>query len=293
MKIKQSMPERIFDISNAAFLLLTSIVVLIPILHVIAGSFSSTQALTHAEVFLWPVDFNVDNFILVIQNMTFWNAFKISAIVVLVGTSLNMVLTLLTSYPLSRRYLMGRRFFLLFVVFTLIFQAPMIPVYILVKSVGLMNSLWVLIIPSALNAFNLILCITFFRTLPEELFEAARVDGMSEYSILWKIVVPLSLPITVTLILFYSVMHWNSYFQALIYITDRNLYPLQLYLYNLLAEANAIDNFRGIASDVTWDTSPQGLQMATIVVATAPIVMIYPFVQKHFIKGALLGSIKE
>jgi putative aldouronate transport system permease protein len=293
MQIKRSIGERIFDTFNILLLSLVSIAVLVPVLHVIAGSFSSTNALIHSKVFLWPIEFNLDNYILVLQNDVFWNSFKISVIIVVVGTALNMVLTLLTAYPLSKKYLRGRNFFILFIVFTMIFQAPMIPVYILIKNLGMLNSLWSLIIPSALNAFNLIICITFFRSLPEELFEAARVDGMSEYRILWQIAAPLSMPIIVTLLLFYAVMHWNSYFAALIYITDRRLYPLQLYLYNLLAEANTMDNFRNVSSLVTWDTSPQGLQMATIVVATAPIVMIYPFLQKHFIKGALIGSLKE
>lgn len=293
MQIKRSIGEGIFDTFNILLLSLVSIAVLVPVLHVIAGSFSSTNALIHSKVFLWPIEFNLDNYILVLQNDVFWNSFKISVIIVVVGTALNMVLTLLTAYPLSKKYLRGRNFFILFIVFTMIFQAPMIPVYILIKNLGMLNSLWSLIIPSALNAFNLIICITFFRSLPEELFEAARVDGMSEYRILWQIAAPLSMPIIVTLLLFYAVMHWNSYFAALIYITDRRLYPLQLYLYNLLAEANTMDNFRNVSSLVTWDTSPQGLQMATIVVATAPIVMIYPFLQKHFIKGALIGSLKE
>ena len=293
MRIKKSTPERIFDVFNITFLLLMSSLVVIPVLHVIAGAFSSTNALIHSKVFIWPVDFNLDNFTLVMQNQTFWKAFRVSLFIVFVGTAINMVLTMLTSYPLSKRYLMGRHYFILMIVFTMIFQAPMIPNYLLINDLGLINSLWALIIPGALNAFNLILCVTFFRSLPEELFEAARVDGMSEYKILWKIVLPLSMPIVVTLLLFYAVQHWNSYFGALIYITNRDLYPLQLYMYNLLTEANALDNFRGMSVAINWDTSPQGLQMATIVVATAPIVMIYPFIQKHFIKGAMLGSLKE
>lgn len=293
MRIRRSLPETVFDVCNIAFLLLMSALVLIPILHVVAGSFSSTKALIHNEVYLWPVDFNLDNYSLVLRNEMFWNAFKISVILVAAGTSLNMALTLLTAYPLSKNYLKGRKYFILAFVFTMIFHAPLIPTYILVRNLGMIDTLWALIIPPALSMFNLMLCITFFRSLPEELFEAARVDGMSEYGILWKIAVPLSLPIIVTLLLFYAVMHWNSYFQALIYITDRNLYPLQLYLYHLLAEANALDNFRGINLSAAWDTSPQGLQLATIVVATAPIVILYPFLQKHFIKGALLGSLKE
>ncbi|AGA57396.1 ABC-type sugar transport system, permease component [Thermobacillus composti KWC4] len=293
MAIKRSLGEKIFDACNVIFLVLASLLVVIPVVHVIAGSFSSTQALIQNKVFLVPVDFNLDNYKLVIQNETFWKTFKNSVLLVIVGTAINMVMTLVTAYPLSKSYLKGRKVFILAFVFTMIFHAPLIPSYILIRNLGLLDTFWALVVPPAIGMFNLIMCITFFRSLPEELFEAARVDGMGEYRILWKIAVPLSMPIVVTLLLFYAVNHWNSYFNALIYITDRKLYPLQLYLYHLLAEANAIDNYRGVNTLASLDTSPQGLQLATIVVATVPIVIIYPFLQKHFIKGAMLGSLKE
>lgn len=293
MAIKRSLGEKIFDACNVIFLVIASLLVVIPVVHVIAGSFSSTQALIQNKVFLLPVDFNLDNYKLVIQNKTFWSTFKNSVLLVVVGTAINMVMTLVTAYPLSKSYLKGRKVFILAFVFTMIFHAPLIPTYILIRNLGLLDTFWALVVPPAIGMFNLIMCITFFRSLPEELFEAARVDGMSEYRILWKIAVPLSMPIVVTLLLFYAVNHWNSYFNALIYITDRKLYPLQLYLYHLLAEANAIDNYRGVNTLASLDTSPQGLQLATIVVATVPIVIIYPFLQKHFIKGAMLGSLKE
>jgi len=293
MRIKRSFGEVCFDIVNVTLLSLACLAVMIPILHVLAASLSSTYALTHSEVTIWPVDFNLDNYIIVFQNETFWRSFGVTLIVVSVGTALNMTLTVLTSYPLSKMYLRGRQAILLFIIFTMIFQAPLIPTYLLVRFLGMLDTLWALIIPSALSAFNMMLCITFFRGLPEELFEAARVDGMSEYRIVWKIVVPLSMPIMVTLFLFYAVAHWNNYFSALIYITDARLRPLQLYLYQLLAQFNTAENYNAINELLAWDVSPQGLQMATIIVATLPILMIYPFLQKHFIKGALLGSLKE
>jgi len=293
MKIKQSLGERIFDLFNILLLLLTCAAVLLPLIHVIAGSLSTTNALIHSEVMFWPVGFNFDNYVLVFQNETFWRAFGITVFVVVVGTVINMAFTIFTGYPLSKSYLKGRQGIMLFIIFTMIFQAPMIPAYLLVKELGMMNSLWALIIPGALSAFNMILCITFFRGLPEELFEAARVDGMSEYNIVTKIALPLSLPIIVTLTLFYSVAHWNNYYSALLYINDADLRPLQLYLYNLLAQYDTSDSQSYMTSTVTWDVSPQGLQMATIIVATVPILLVYPFVQKHFIKGAMLGSLKE
>lgn len=293
MKIKTSFGEKCFDIANTAFLLLACLLVILPLMHVVAGSLSETNALIHSQVKLWPVGFNLDNYILVFKNTTFWRSFGVTLFVVVVGTLINMVLTVLTAYPLSKPYLKGRRPFMLYIIFTMIFQAPMIPTYLLVKALDMLNTIWALIIPGALSAFNLILCITFFRSLPEELFEAARVDGMSEYRIVWRITMPLSLPIVVTLLLFYAVAHWNNYYSALLYITDAKLRPLQMYLYMLLAQYDTSDARSFMSTITTWDVSPQGLQMATIIVATVPILLIYPFVQKHFIKGAMLGSLKE
>lgn len=293
MKIKQSFGERLFDIFNVTLLLLVCALILVPLMHVVAGSLSDTNALIHAKVTLWPVGLNFDNYILVFKNETFWKSFGITAFIVIVGTTINMILTIFTGYPLSKFFLRGRKYFMLFIIFTMIFTAPMIPTYLLVKGLSLMNTVWALIIPSALAAFNLILCITFFRGLPEELFEAARVDGMNEYRVVAQIALPLSMPIIVTLALFYSVAHWNNYYSALLYVTNPDLRPLQLYLYNLLAQFDTSDTLSYMSSTVTYDISPQGLQMATIIVATLPIVIIYPFIQKHFIKGAMIGSLKE
>ncbi|MEF2244199.1 carbohydrate ABC transporter permease [Paenibacillus sp. IITD108] len=281
-----------FDIVNIIFLCLISAIVVIPLLHVISGSLSSTYALTHNMVRIWPVNMNLDNYALVIRNTLFWNALKITLIVVVAGTIINLALTTLTAYPLSKTDLKGRKPYMLFIIFTMIFNAPVIPMYLVVKSMGMMNSIWSLIIPAAISAFNLILCITFFRGLPEELFDSAKVDGLSEYGIVWRIAVPLSAPIMVTLLLFYAVGHWNNYYTPLLYITDASLRTLQLYLYVLVAQNNTTDALAASGGLDLIDTSPQGLQMATIVTATLPIAIVYPFLQKHFIKGALLGSVK-
>ncbi|MGI2298107.1 carbohydrate ABC transporter permease [Paenibacillus sp. GXUN7292] len=293
MKIKQSFGEKLFDIFNMTLLLLTCAVILVPLLHVLAGSLSETSALIHAKVTLWPVGLNFDNYVLVFKNTTFWRSFFVTVFITLTGTTINMLLTIFTGYPLSKSFLRGRKPFMLFIIFTMIFTAPMIPSYLLVKELGLLNSVWALIVPGALAAFNLILCITFFRGLPEELFEAARVDGMNEYRVVAQIAFPLSMPIVVTLALFYAVSHWNNYYSALLYVTDPDIRPLQLYLYNLLAQFETSDTLSQMNSMVSYDISPQGLQNATIIVATISIVIIYPFIQRHFIKGAMIGSLKE
>lgn len=292
MKIRKSAGEHIFDTANVIFLILFCVSVIIPVLHVVAASLSSTNALIHAQVKLWPVDLNVDNYAAVMSNQSFWRSFGITVFVVVVGTIVNLALTVLTAYPLSKRYLRGRQFVLILFVFTMIFYAPMIPTYLVVKELGLVNTVWAMIIPVALSAFNMLICLTFFRGLPEELFEAARVDGMNEYRTVWAIAVPLSKPIMFTLMLFYAVGHWNNYSTALMYITKQNLKPLQLYLYGIIAKSDVNEMLSSVV-EATTDLSPQGLQMAVIIVATVPIILIYPFIQKHFIKGALIGSIKE
>lgn len=292
MRIRRSGGERLFDIANIVILSLACITVIIPILHVLASSLSSTSALIHAKVSLWPVDLNFENYDAVLNNNQFWRSFGVSAFVVVVGTLVNMIVTILMAYPLSKNYLRGRNIIMLLIVFTMIFYPPMIPVYLVVKWLGIINTVWALIIPAALAQFNLLICLTFFRSLPEELFEAARVDGMSETRMVWHIAVPLSKPIMMTLGLFYAVYHWNNYYSALLYVTKVDLKPLQLYLYNIIAKSEMNEMLSNV-SETTSSLSPQGLQMATIIVATVPIVLIYPFIQRHFIKGALIGSIKE
>ncbi|MBO9605860.1 MAG: carbohydrate ABC transporter permease [Paenibacillaceae bacterium] len=283
--------ERIFDALNAVVLTLFCLLVIVPFVHLLAASFSSKDALIHNLVTFWPVDWTLDNYRLVWYNQIFWNAFRISVLVTVAGTAINMYLTLLTAYPLAKTALKGRRLVLLAIVFTMIFSVPLIPMYLIVKSVGMVNTLWAIMIPNAIGAFNLILCITFFRGLPEELSDAAKVDGMREHSILWRIFMPLSLPIVMTLTLFYAVAHWNNYMGPLFYITDPAIKPLQLYLYTVLSQFNTQDSLLNLSESID-QFSPLGIQMATVGVATVPILLIYPFIQKHFIRGALLGSVK-
>ncbi|MFI2857970.1 carbohydrate ABC transporter permease [Paenibacillus sp. JSM ZJ436] len=292
MEIRKSTGEKLFDTMNIILLSLLSLAAIIPLLHVVAGSFSSANAIIHSRVTLWPVEPTLDHYKLVTQTKAFWEAGWLTIRVVVLGTLLNMVLTIIGSYPLSKPYLRGRRPILLFIVFTMIFHAPMIPMYLVVKEFGMLNTIWALIVPTAISAFNMMLCITFFRGLPEEMFDAAKVDGMNDYRIVWSIVTPLSKPILVTLLLFYAVGHWNNYFTPLLYINDRDMQTLQVYLYNLISLGSNNDMASAAAAESS-NMLPQALEMATIVLATLPIVVLYPFLQKHFVKGATLGSVKE
>ncbi|MBD2845316.1 carbohydrate ABC transporter permease [Paenibacillus sp. IB182496] len=292
MRIKSSIGSRIFDSFNVIGLCLFSVLIMLPVVNVVSASFSSEQALTKSRVSFWPVDFHYGNYEAVMENSVFWNAFLVTICVVVMGTLTNLVLTVSAAYPLSRRFLRGRKPILMGILFTMIFQAPLIPTYLLIKNLNLMDSIWALFVPMACGAFNVMLCMTFLRVnVPEELLEAAKVDGMSEYGIVAKIVVPLSMPIIMTLMLFSAVSLWNNYMLALLYITEARLRPLQLYLYQLISQGNMMEYADVI--DTATSSSPIGIQMATVVISTLPIVVVYPFIQKHFIKGALLGSIKE
>ncbi|NQX59682.1 carbohydrate ABC transporter permease [Paenibacillus qinlingensis] len=262
---------------------------LLPFLHIVAGSLSSGTALSQGKVTIFPVDFTWINYIGVLKNMAIWKSFGVTTLLTVGGTAFNLLLTSLMAYALAKNELKGRSFILLLVVFTMIFQVPIIPGYLLVKSLGMLNSLWALIIPGTISAFNLIIMVSFFRQIPESLVDAAKIDGAGEYRTWWSVVLPLSMSSLSTVGLFYAVGHWNGYFSAIIYIRDPGLYPLQVKLRQLLVEGDT----QGVAQSVSLTLqSAEGIKMATIMVATLPILFVYPFVQKHFIKGAMLGSVK-
>lgn len=288
--IGETRGRKAFAVFNYIFLTVCSLAMLIPFLNIIAGSFSSGQAISQGRVGLWPVEFTWDNFYVVLGDVKVIRSFGVTVWVTVVGTLVNLILTCLMAYGLAKTDLKGRKAILIFVLFTMIFQAPMIPTYLVVKYFGLLDTLWSLILPAGISAFNLIIMITFFRNIPEGLIDSARIDGCSEYRTLWSIVLPLSLPSLVTIGLFYAVSHWNGYMQALLYIKDTDLYPLQVKLRQLLVQAEAIDNpsYSSGMSIVSYE----GIKMASILVATVPILLVYPIVQKHFVKGAMLGSIK-
>lgn len=264
----------------------------LPLLNVIAQSLSSPGAIDRGEVYLWPVETTMMYYEYVFSDFSIWRAFGISVYITIVGTIVNLVATASLAYPLSRPEFLFRKAILLGVVFTMIFTAPLIPQFILMKHLHLMNTLWALIIPTAISAFNLIVMRSFFTQIPGEVIDSARIDGCGEARMIWSIIVPLSKPVMATTGIFYSVMHWNTYQHALYYINDRTLYPLQVKLREMLITDNFVDTGADVFSSLAT-TSPQGIQMAVIVVATLPMVIVYPFLQRYFIKGMLIGSIKS
>ncbi|WNQ14172.1 carbohydrate ABC transporter permease [Paenibacillus aurantius] len=263
----------------------------LPMLHVIAQSLSDAPAINSGAVGLWPVGFTTENYHLILKDGTMWLAFRNSVIVTVAGTLINLAATASLAYPLSRPEYLYRKAALVLVLITMIFHAPLIPNYLLLKNLHMLNTLWVLIIPGAISAYNLFVMRSFFVNLPNELLDSARIDGCGEFRMIWKIVLPLSKPVMATMGIMYAVGNWNMYSQAIYYIDKRSLLLLQV----RLREIVITDNMG--ASDITSDLinliSPEGLKMAVIVFATIPIMLVYPFLQKHFIKGMLVGSIKS
>ncbi|KGX84568.1 ABC transporter permease [Pontibacillus marinus BH030004 = DSM 16465] len=287
--IKQSFRQRSFAKFNYVFLTILSISMLLPFFHIIAGSFSSGNAIMQGRVSLWPVEFTFDNYRAVLFDKNIWRSFGVTVYITVMGTFLNLFFTSLMAYGLSKSNLKGRKIIIIMVLFTMIFSAPLIPSYLVVKSLGMLNTLWALMIPGLISAFNLIIMISFFQNIPQDLFDCAKIDGCGEYRTLWSIVIPLSMPSLSTIGLFYAVAHWNGYFQALLFIRDQSLFPLQVKLRQLIVESDAEQMIQTAALTVQ---SIEGIKMASIIFATVPILVIYPFIQKHFMKGAMLGSIK-
>jgi len=287
--IRTSPAQKTFQAFNYTFLTVLAVSMLLPFLHILAGSFSSGNAILQGKVTIFPAEFTWVNYKVVLNDIAIWKSFGVTVFITVVGTALNLFFTSLMAYGLSKKDLKGRSLIVLFVLFTMIFQAPMIPSYLVVKNLFMLDTLWALMIPGLISAFNLFIMISFFQGIPDNLTDAAKIDGCGEYRTLWKVVLPLSLPSLTTIGLFYAVGHWNSYAGALMYIRNTDLYPLQLRLRKLIVESDAEGMLQ--AANVTLQ-SIEGIKMATIIVATIPILIIYPLIQKHFVKGSMLGSIK-
>ncbi|WP_062105865.1 carbohydrate ABC transporter permease [Bacillus niameyensis] len=292
--IRESKGDRIFTICNYILLSLFVASVLYPLIFVVSASFSSAEAISSGKVWLWPVDISIKSYQEVFKHEAIWTGYANSLFYMVVGTLINVFLTVLAAYPLTRKDFRGRNIFLFMFVFTMMFNGGLIPMYLLVRDLGMLNTRWALIVPNAMATFNVIVTMTFFKsTIPDELLESAKMDGCNDFKFLWKIVLPLSAPIIAVMSLFYAVGHWNQYFSALIYLRDTSLFPLQLVLRDILVQ-NEVDP--SMMSDVTNLEERIGLQQllkySTIVVASLPVLIIYPFVQKHFVKGVMIGSLK-
>lgn len=283
--------HKIFNLFNIILLGALGLSMVLPLIHIIAQSLSNNVAINAGQVSLWPVGFTLGSYKLILQDPTIWLGFRNSVIITVFGTLINLFMTTTLAYPLSRPEYLFRKSILIMILFTLIFSAPLIPNYLLVKQLGLLNTLWALMLPMAISAFNLFVMRSFFLNLPVELLDSGRMDGCGEFRILWNIVLPLSKPAMATMGIMYAVGHWNRYAEAVFYIDHRNWIPLQV----RLREIVFTDQFgqSDVSSDLMLFLSPEGIKMAVIVVATIPILLVYPFLQKHFIQGMMVGSVKS
>ncbi|MDF2714397.1 MAG: sugar transporter permease [Paenibacillus sp.] len=290
--IKSSIGEKTFDAFNYVLLAAASFLFLYPIWFVAVSSLSNPASIASGEVTVWPVGFNWDAYKLVFSDSLIWGAYGNTIFYVLAGTGINLVMTTLGAYPLSRKHLPGRNFVMGMIVFTMFFSGGLIPAYLNIRNLGLFDTRWAILLPGAVSAFNLIVMRTFFQTISESLIESAKMDGAKDYTILWRIVLPLSMPIMAVMTLFYAVAHWNSWFTAMLYLQNRDLHPLQLILREILTRSKANELLTTVAQDDVTRVS-ESIQYATIMIATVPVLLLYPFLQKYFVKGVMIGAIKE
>ncbi|KKI89479.1 sugar ABC transporter permease [Bacillus sp. SA1-12] len=291
--MKRSIGERIFDYGNTIFLTILSIVTLYPLVYVLFASLSDPAYVAQLRgIMLAPKGFTLDAYKMVFTNPMISTAYLNTLFYVIVGTTVNIFLTSLGAYALSRKNVMWKNVIMFLIVFTMFFEGGIIPLYLLVNEIGMLDSRWALILPTAVSAFNLIIMRTAFQAIPESLEESARIDGANDFTILFKIVLPLSMPVVAVMLLFYGVYHWNSWFHAMIFIQDRELFPLQLILREILIANDTSNMMTGVGSA---DAMPIGetIKYATIIIATVPILLLYPFLQKYFVKGVMIGGIKE
>lgn len=284
--------SKIFDALNATFLSLFALVTILPFLYIIAGSFATEKQLATEAFFIIPKEISLDSFRYILSSNTIPRAALVSVGITIFGTLINLFFTVTMAYPLSKTRLWGRNFFINMVVFTMIFSGGLIPTFLVVKGLGLLDSFAALILPIAVSPFNLIVVKSFFQEMPEELEESAIIDGCTRYGVLWRIVLPLSKPVLAAVGLFYAVGHWNSFFSALIYMSSPEKWPLQVILRQMVMLAQlTVANMDALDPDFVQPPE-QSIKMAVIVLAVMPILLVYPFIQKHFTKGVMIGAIK-
>lgn len=292
-KIKRNKADVVLDVVIHIVLVAIAGLMIFPFLNVIAVSFSSYGAYLKNPMMVWPQEFTVTAFQHVFNNESIQTGYVNTIFITITGTIIGLLLTILTAYPLSQKKLPGKRWFMIYILFTSLFSGGLVPGFILMKNLRLIDSIWALILPSMLNSFNIFLAKNFFEGLPESLSEAASIDGASDMYILWKIILPISKSIMATIALFIAVTYWNTYFNAIIYIRSEDKWPLQLVLREIISAATAQNLLSGgDAAEISKNIPTQGLQYASLVVVVLPILCVYPFLQKYFVQGVTLGAVK-
>lgn len=293
-RLIESRGDKIFDAINGLLLILVTAVVLYPLIYVVSASFSDPMKILNGEIILLPKGINLDAYEKVLADDEILSGYWNTILYTVVGTAVNVILSILTAYPLSRKDLRGGNAFMGLFTFTMFFGGGLVPTYLIIRDLGLIDNFWVMILPGAISIYNVIIMRTYFQSsIPFELQESAMLDGCSNWRILFNIILPLSMPIIAVMVLFYGVGHWNSYFDALIYLRDQAKYPLQLVLRKILVQ-NQMQQLMNTASDTIAQQQvlAEGIKYATIVVASIPVLIVYPFLQRYFVKGVMIGAIK-
>ena len=285
--------DRIFDVVNTIILSLILIIILYPLIFVISASFSDPVKVLQGEVLLLPKGINIEGYKLVFSHDQIMSGYKNTLIYTVLGTSINLIMTILGAYPLSRRDFRARAFFTFLIVFTMFFSGGLIPTYLVVKQLGLIDTLWAIVLPGAVSVWNLTIMRNFFQTsIPFELQESAMIDGCGNFSLLWRVVLPLSTPMIAVMVMFYGVGHWNAFFNALVYLSDEKKYPLQLVLRSILIQEQTGEMIAADDSVIRRQMLAETIKYAAIVIASIPVLILYPFLQKYFVHGIMVGALK-
>ncbi|NLC68518.1 MAG: carbohydrate ABC transporter permease [Clostridiaceae bacterium] len=294
MRYRRTAADWIFDTFNYTAMIFLIVVTIYPFWNILMSSLSDSATISKkGAMLIWPGGFNLNSYRLVAKNPLILIGYRNTLFLVIVGTSLNMLMNVFGAYALSRKWLMGRKYMMLMLTITMFFGGGLIPTYLLIRKLGLYDTIWALILPGAVSTWNIIMMRTYFLGIPDSLEESAVIDGANDFQILFKIIIPVSTPIMAVMVLFYAVGHWNAWFAASIYLRNQDLYPLQLVLRRILITGARLNEFElGYIQGAERQMVFKGLKYATVIVATVPILMVYPFIQKYFVKGIMLGSLK-
>lgn len=283
--------DKVFDFVNRLLLTLITCIIVFPLWNVVVNSFSSATAVASGESVFWPAEFSFANYKAVFSDTSIWNAFLISVLKTLIGVVCHVFFCAMVAYGMSKEFLRGRKLYTVMGVVTMFFSGGMIPTYLLIKSLGMLDSFLVYIIPALFSYYDMIILMNFFRQLPQSLEESAKIDGAGYWRIFFTLALPLSKPALATIALFHGVSQWNDFMTAKMYILNEKLYPLQMKLYEIIVQSQMASMQNPTSVEIT--TTSRGIQLATIVVTTVPILIIYPLLQKHFVSGMMIGAVKE
>ncbi|WP_309119647.1 carbohydrate ABC transporter permease [Paenibacillus sp.] len=288
----RSISSRLLDVATHVTMAVVLLITLLPFIHVVSISFSGPKDIVAGNVFLWPVNFDLTAYKLIFSNFLIPKSFLNSVVITALGTAVNMAMTVLTAYPLSKSRLPFRSFFLKMFLLTMFFSGGLVPKFLLVNSLGMYDSFWALTVPLAINTYFMIIMLSFFKNFPKEIEESAKIDGCNDMQALVRIVLPLSMASVMTIGLFYAVQHWNSYFQALLYINSNEKYPLQLILRQIVLQSQIQNLMQGSPIDYQTQANSESLKYGTLVISILPMLALYPFIQKYFVRGVMIGSLK-